>query len=139
MSSSSDEINENIFLTLDFFKDDQNITDNQDDNTLLRIIKAANNEVKKELVKVVDDITAISGTKFFDTAHDCTVTLAISLKLRDLNHMYKEAGDVRKDYESQIETLKGEVRAIAPKRTSLEVTPRDTSFEDDYFAERHVP
>ncbi len=141
MSSSNDaeEINENQFITLDFFKTDQTITDSQDDNTLLRIIKSSNNEVKKELKTVVDDITAIEGTKFFGRAQDVTMTLAISQKLRDINHMYDEAKKVKDEYDSQIETLKGDVRAIAPKRTSLEVVTRTVPFEDDYFANRHLP
>lgn len=139
MSSDSEEINQNQFITLDFFKTDQKFTDNQDDDTLLRIVKSANNEVKKELKTVVDDITAIEGTKFFGKAQDTTMTLAISMKLRDINHMYDEAKKVKDEYDSQIETLKGDVRAIAPKRTSLEVVAREVPFEDDYFAERHVP
>jgi len=43
------------------------------------------------------------------------------------------------DYNNQIETLLGDIRAIAPKRTSLEVVTRTVPFEDDYFAERHLP
>ncbi len=139
MSSDSEEINENQFITLDSLKTDLDITDNQDDNTLLRIVKESNNEVKKELKTVVDDITSIEGTKFFGRAHDAANTFAISRIRRDLNQMYDEADKIMKNYESQIETLKGDVRAIAPKRTSLEVVTRTIPFEDNYFAERHLP
>ena len=138
-SKDAEEINENQFLTLDFFKDDQNFKDDQDDSILLRIIKNVNNEVKKELKTVVDAIVDIEGTKFFDRAQDAAMTLAISQKLRDVNQMYDEADKVFKRYQSEIETLKGDVRAIAPKRTSLEVVTRFVPFEDDYFAERHLP
>jgi len=139
LSNDSEEINENQFITLDSLKSDLTITDNQDDNTLLRIAKESNNEVKKELKTVVDDITSIEGTKFFDRAQDAALTFAISRVRRDLNQMYDEADKIMKNYRSQIETLKGDVRAIAPKRTSLEVVTRTIPFEDDYFAERHLP
>jgi len=139
LSSSAEEINENQFITLDSLKLDLDITDGQDDNILLRIVKESNNEIKKQLKTVVDDITAIEGTKFFDRAQDAAHTFAISRVRRDINQMYDEAEQVMKSYNSQIETLKGDVRAIAPKRTSLEVVTRTIPFEDDYFAERHLP
>ena len=137
--SDTEEINENQFITLDSLKLDLDITDDLDDNTLLRIANESNNEVKKELKTVVDSITSIQGTKFFDRAHDTALTFALSRIRRDLNQMYDEADKIMKNYESQIETLKGDVRAIAPKRTSLEVVTRTIPFEDDYFAERHLP
>ena len=139
MSSDSEEINENQFITLDSLKLDLEFTDTQDDNTLLRIVRESNNEVKKELKTVVDDIVSIEGTKFFGRAKDAANTFAISRIRRDINQMYDEAEKLMKDYRSQIETLKGDVRAIAPKRTSLEVVTRTIPFEDDYFAERHLP
>ncbi len=139
MSSDAEEINENQFITLDSLKTDLDITDTQDDNTLLRIVKESNNEVKKELKTVVDDITSIEGTKFFGRAEDAAHTFALSRFRRDINQMYDEAEKIMKSYNSQIETLKGDVRAIAPKRTSLEVVTRTIPFEDDYFAERHLP
>lgn len=139
MSSDAEEINENQFITLAFIKTDFPFTDDQDDNTLLRIVNESNNEVKKALKTVVDNITDIEGTKFFDRAHDAAYTFAISRIRRDINQMYDEADKIMKNYNSQIETLKGDVRAIAPKRTSLEVVARTIPFEDDYFAERHIP
>ena len=139
MSSDSEEINENIFITLESLKLDLDFTDTQDDNTLLRIVKESNNEVKKALKTVVDDITSVKGTKFFDRAQDTALTFAISRVRRDINKMYDESEQIMKSYNSQIETLKGDVRAIAPKRTSLEVVSRTVPFEDDYFAERHFP
>ncbi len=139
MSSDAEEINENQFITLDSIKTDLDITDTQDDNTLLRIVKESNNEVKKELKTVVDDITSIDGTKFFDRAQDAANTFALSRVRRDINQMYDESDKIMESYKSQIETLLGDVRAIAPKRTSLKVVSRTVLFEDDYFAERHLP
>lgn len=139
MSNDIEEINENQFITLTSVKSDFGFTDTQDDNTLLRIIKESNNEVKKELKTVVDNITDIEGTKFFGRAADAANTFAISRIRRDINQMYDEAEKIMKSYTSQIETLKGDVRAIAPKRTSLKVVTRTIPFEDDYFAERHLP
>jgi len=138
-SNDTEEINENQFITLSSVKSDFEFTDDQDDNTLLRIVKESNNEVKKELKTVVDDITSIEGTKFFGRAQDAANTFALSRIRRDLNQMYDESDKIMKSYKSQIETLKGDVRAIAPKRTSLEVVTRTVPFEDDYFAERHLP
>lgn len=139
MSSNDEEINENQFITLESLKSDLDFTDTQDDNTLLRIVKESNNEVKKELKTVVDDITSIEGTKFFGRSQDAAHTFAMSRVKRDINQMYDAAENIMKNYNSQIETLKGDVRAIAPKRTSLEVVTRTIPFEDDYFAERHIP
>jgi len=139
LSSDTEEINENQFLTLEFFKSYFSITDKQDDDTLLEIVKAANNEIKKQIITVVDDITAIEGTKFFDRAQDAALTFATAKFRRDINQMYDEADKINKSYLSEIETLKGDIRATAPKRTSLEVVTRTIPFEDDYFAERHLP
>lgn len=137
--SSNAEINENQFITLDFLKSDLGTTDTQDDNTLLRIVKSANNELKKQLKTVVDDITDIEGTKFFGRAQDAALTYCMSLVRRDLNQMYDESDKIMVNYTDQVETLLGDVRAIAPVRTSTEVITRDVPFEDDYFAERHIP
>ena len=139
MSSDTEEINENQFLTLNFFKSYFSITDKQDDDTLLEIVKASNNEIKKQIITVVDDITAIEGTKFFDRAQDAALTFATAKFRRDINQMYDEADKINQSYLSEIETLKGDIRATAPKRTSLEVVTRTIPFEDDYFAERHLP
>ena len=133
------EINENTFVTLDSLKSYLKITDTQDDNTLLRIVNTANNELKKNLVTVVDDISNIEGTKFFDRASDVAIIFCLSQVRRDINQMYDESDKILKDYQSQLETLLGDVRAIAPERTSREVVTREVPFEDDYFAERHVP
>jgi len=139
LSSDAQEINQNQFLTLNFFKNYFSITDKQDDDTLSEIVKAANNEIKKQIITVVDDITAIEGTKFFDRAQDAALTFATAKFRRDINQMYDEAEKINKSYLSEIETLKGDIRATAPKRTSLEVVTRTIPFEDDYFAERHLP
>ena len=139
MSSDAEEINENQFITLDFLKTFLKITDGEDDDTLLEIVKSSNNELKKQLKTVIDDITAIEETKFFDRAQDTALTFALSKVRRNINQMYDEADRLKVNYESEIETLLGDVRAIAPKRTSLEVVTRTIPFEDDYFAERHLP
>ncbi len=139
MSSDAEEINENQFITLDFLKQVLKFKDDQDDDSLLTIVKLSNNELKKELKTVVDDITDIEGTKFFDRAQDTALTFATAHVRRDINQMYDEADKIEKEYQRQVETLKGDVRAIAPRRTSLEVVTRDIPFEDDYFAERHLP
>ena len=138
-SNDTDEINQNQFITLDFFKNYFTITDKQDDDTLLEIVKASNNEIKKQIITVVDDITAIEGTKFFDRAQDAALTFATAKFRRDINQTYDEADKINKSYLSEIESLKGDIRATAPKRTSLEVVTRTIPFEDDYFAERHLP
>jgi len=137
--SVNNEINKNQFITLTSLKSDLDITDEQDDNILLRIVKESNNEVTKELKTVVDSITSIEGTVFFSKGRDTALTFAISRIRRDLNQMYDEAATIMKDYKSQIETLKGDVRAIAPVRTSRQLIVRDVPAEDDYFAERHIP
>ncbi len=137
--SDSEEINENQFISLDSLKSFLKITDPQDDDTLLQIVKSSNNELKKQLKTVVDDIVSIEGTKFFDRAQDTALTFAVSKVRRNINHLYDEADKIKANYESEIETLLGDVRAIAPKRTSLEVVTRTIPFEDNYFAERHLP
>jgi len=139
LSSDAEEINENQFITLDFLKSFLKITDTQDDDALLEIVKSSNNELKKQLKTVVDSITSIEGTKFFDRAQDTALTFALSKVRRNINQMYDEADKLKANYTSEIETLLGDVRAIAPKRTSLEVVTRFIPFEDDYFAERHLP
>jgi len=100
LSSDAEEINENQFITLESIKTDLTFTDEQDDDTLLRIVKESNNEVKKELKTVVDDITAIEGTKFFGRAQDAAYTFAISRIRRDINQMYDKAEQIMKSYNS---------------------------------------
>lgn len=136
---SVDEINENQFVTLDFLKAYLKFTDSQDDDTLLGIVKSANNEVKKQLITVVDDILAIEGTKFFDRAQDAALIFCVSYVRRDINQMYDEAKILLDNFNSQMVTLLGDIRATAPKRTSLQVVSRTVPFEDDYFADRHLP
>lgn len=67
------------------------------------------------------------------------MVFCISYVRRDINQMYDEAEKIRGNFNSQMETLLGDIRASAPKRTSLELVTRTRSFEDDYFAERHLP
>lgn len=138
MSVDSEEINENQFVTLNSLKDYFGFTDKQDDDTLLRIVNSGNNELKKALKTVVDSITSIQGTKFFDRAVDVVLIYCNAQIKRDINQMYDESDKILKVYENAKETLLGDVRAIAPVRTSNEMITRDVDFEDDYFAERHV-
>ncbi len=135
----SEEINDNQFITIEFLKSYLDVTDSQDDNTYQSIIKSANNELKKQLVTVVDDIAGIVGSKFFDRAQDVALTFSLSIVRRDINQMYDEAKKIMTDYNSQIKSLLGDIRATAPVRTSLQAVTRDVPFEDDYFAERHLP
>ena len=139
MSQDNAEINENNFVTLNSLKDYFGFTDNQDDSTLLRIVNTGNNELKKALKTVVDDITAIEGTKFFDRAADVVLIYCNAHIKRDINQMYDESEKILKVYEDAKETLLGDVRAIAPERTAREVVTRDVPFEDEYFSQRHVP
>lgn len=139
MSADSEEINQNEFVTLTSLKDYFDFTDDQDDKTLLRIVNTGNNELKKALKTVVDDITQIQGTKFFDRAIDVALIYCNAQIKRDINQMYDESEKILKVYEDAKETLLGDVRAIAPERTSREVVTREVPFEDDYFAERHIP
>lgn len=138
MSEENSEINENQFVTLDNLKDTFGFTDKQDDSTLLRIVNAGNNELKKALKTVVDNITQIKGTKFFDRATDVALIYCDAQIKRNINQMYQESDNILKVYENAKESLLGDVRAIAPARTAREVVTRDVPFEDDYFAERHV-
>lgn len=122
MSSEKQQINSNNFVTLDSFKEYAKIKDKLDDATILRIVSTGNNEMKKKLVTVVDNITAIEGTHFFGEATDAVLTFCLSQYRRDVNHLYKEAKDILADYNSQLETLLDDVRATAPERTSKLIT-----------------
>ncbi len=90
MSADTTEINDNQFVTLDSLKDYFDFTDDQDDKTLLRIVTTGNNELKKALKTVVDDITQIQGTKFFDRATDVALMFCNAQIKRDINQMYDE-------------------------------------------------
>ncbi len=138
-STDSEEINQNQLVTLDSLKDYFGFTDTQDDSTLLRIATAGNNELKKALKTVVDNITSIQGTKFFGEAVDVAMIYCNAQIKRDINQMYDESDRILKVYENAKETLLGDVRADAPERTSLKAVTRDVPFEADYFAERHMP
>ena len=135
----SEEINENQFVTLDDVKNQFGFTSTQSDNKLLFIVQSANDEVKKRIITVVDDITQIENSKFFPKCLDTAMTFCEAEIKRQINHLYDEYEKIMKSFESKMESLLGDLRAIAPKRTSLQVVSRDVPFEDDYFAERHMP
>jgi len=137
-SADAPEINENQFITLNILKDRRGFTDDQDDSTLLGIVQSANNEVKKQIITVVDDILAIENTKFFGRASDAAFTFCVSRIKRDINEMFDEAKKIMDDFNAEMASLLGDIRATAPVRTSTQVITRDVPFEDDYFAERHI-
>ena len=90
------------------------------------------------IVGVVDNINAIAGTKFFGRARSVAYTYALGLIRRDVNQMYDESDRILANYKEQLETLLGDLRAIAPQKTAYEVVTRNVPAEDDYFAERHT-
>ena len=50
--------------------------------------------------------------------------------------MYDESDKLKANYTSEIETLLGDVRAIAPVRTSRQVVSKEVDFEDEFFENR---
>lgn len=132
-------MNTNQFITLDDVKAEFGFTDTQDDQTLLTIVVASNDELKKRVVAVVDSVEAIEGTKFFQRARDVAMVFAEAEIRRKVNQLYQESDTIMQRFLSMVETLQGDMRAIAPVRSSRQVVTRTVPFEDDYFAERHVP
>jgi len=130
--------NEVQFLTLDFLKNHFAITDDQDDDTLLGIIQAANMEMKKRLVGVVDDLKNLAGTQFWASIQSAALVFAESEIRRQINLLYTEATTIMDRFKEQAETLVSELRSVAPARTERKITARDEDFEDDFFATRRT-
>jgi len=130
------EINENQFVTLDSIKAHFGFTDTQDDNTLLQIIQSANNEIKKQIVGVVDDISKIEQSKFFPRCVDAAIVFCEAEIRRQINQMYEQSDVIKKSFDDKIETLLEDMKAIAPVRTSRQVVSRKVDFEDEFFENR---
>ncbi len=126
------------FLTLDFLKAHFKITDDQDDDTLFGIVQAANMEMKKRLVGVTDDISNLAGSQFWPSIQSTALVFAESEIRRQINQLYTEAATIMDRFKEQAETLVGELRSIAPIRSSRINVGRDEDFEDDFFAERRT-
>ena len=132
----SADINANVFINLDDVKLHFKFTDDQDDATLFDITQSANNELKKRVVIAVDDVLQLEGGKFFPLCQDAAFVFCEAEIRRQINDMHEESKIIMGRFESMMVTLLTDMRAIAPVRTSREVVVKDTSFEDDYFAER---
>lgn len=124
------------FLTLDFVKSHFQITDDQDDDTLLGIIQACNMEMKKRLVGVSDDIANLQGTQFWASIQSNALIYCESEIRRKINQMYTESDVIMKRFEESVTSMINEMKSIAPTRTSRKISSKDEDFEDDYFAER---
>jgi len=128
--------NELQFITLDLVKSHFQITDKQDDDTLLSIVQAGNLEVKKQIIAVVDDLNTIEGSIFFQPAQTAALTFVESEIRRQINQLYTEAETIMAQFKEKMLTLIGEIRSQAPTRTRRNISKRDEDFEDDFFAER---
>ena len=132
----STEINENQFISLDDVKLRFGFTSTQKDDILLPIIQSANNEVKKLIVGVVDDISKIESSKFFPRCIDAAMIFCEAEIRRQINHMYDEHEKIIKTFNGMMESLLEDMKAIAPVRTSRQVVTRDVDFEDEFFENR---
>jgi len=130
------EINENQFITLDDAKKRFGFTSTLNDDILLSIVKSSNNEVKKLIVGVVDDIASIEGSKFFPRCKDTALIFCEAEIKRQINHMYDEYEKIIKVFNSMMDSLLEDMKAIAPVRTSREVVSREVDFEDEFVANR---
>lgn len=132
----SQEINENQFVTLDDVKLHFKFPSTQNDDTLSSIVQSANDEIKKRIVGVVDDISKIEDSKFFPRCMNAALTFCEAEIRRQINHMYDESEKVMKSFEGKIESLLEDMKAIAPVRTSRQVVSKDVDFEDEFFENR---
>lgn len=130
--------NEVQFLTIDFLKAHFDITDDQDDNILFGIVQAANMEMKKRLTGLVDDISNLAGTQFWPSIQSAALVFAESEIRRQLNQLYTEAETTMNRFKEQMESLVGELKSVAPTRTSRNIASVDEDFEDEFFAERRT-
>lgn len=125
------------YIVLDDVKTQYGFTDTQDDATLTGITSSANDEVNKRIAGVVDGDTL--DTEFTSRGKDAALVFAESEIRRQINQLFDDAKKTMEKFNSMMASLLGDLRSIAPKRSSLEVVTRDVPFEDDYFAERHLP
>ena len=127
------------FITLSHLKKHFKITDTQDDDTLLEIVQAGNQEAKKYIIGVVDDLDTVEGSIIFEPCRDAVMVFCESEIRRQINHMYPEAKDIMENFEYMMASVVREIRSQAPVRTSRLIAARDINFEDDFFAERRLP
>ena len=127
------------FVTLQFIKGHFKITDTQDDEKLLEIVQAGNQEAKKKLIAVTDDLGTIEGSIFFQSIQDAVIVYCESEIRRQINQLYDEAKTIMERFVVMMEEVVEEIRSQAPERTSRHIASRDINFEDDYFAERRLP
>lgn len=132
----STEINENQFVTLDDLKSRFGITDNQDNDILLFIVQSANDEIKKRIVGVVDDISKIENSKFFPRCINVAMIFCEAEVKRQINHKHPESEQTKKVFENMMESLLEDMKAIAPVRTSRQVVSKEVDFEDEFFENR---
>ena len=92
------EINDNQFVTLDDVKLHFGFTSTQSDDKLLFIVQSANDEVKKRIVGVVDDISKIENSKFFPRCIDAAIVFCEAEIRRQVNHLYDHAEKVMKSF-----------------------------------------
>ena len=130
------EINDNLFVTLDGVKLHFGITDTQDDDTILSIVQSSNNEVKKQIIGVVDDISKIENSKFFSRCVDAAMIFCEAEIRRQINQMYDQSEKIMKSFDGKMESLLEDMKAIAPVRTSRQVVSKEVVFEDEFFADR---
>ena len=100
------------------------------------MLSSANNEVKKQIVGVVDDITKIEDSKFFPRCVDVTMIFCESEIRRQINYMYDESEKIMKSFGTMLQSLLEDMKAIAPVRTSRQVVSKQVDFEDEFFADR---
>ena len=128
--------NEVQFLTLDFLKNHFQITDNQDDDTLLGIVQACNMEMKKSISGTVDNIAKLKETQFWASIQSTALIYCESEIRRQINQLYTQAIEIMKRFKESVISLIDEIRSTAPERTERNIAARDSDFEDDFFAER---
>ena len=124
------------FVTLDQVKSHFVITDDQDDDTLLSIIQAANMEMKKRLTGFADDIGNLAATQFWSSIQSNALVFVEAEIRRQINQMHTQAETIMKRFEDMMVSLIGEMKSVAPERTERIISKRDEDFEDDFFAER---
>ena len=126
-----------IFITLSEVKTLYGFTDTQDDVTLQEITDSANSEISKSIAGVVDNATI--SPEFLKKGKSIAFVFAESEIRRQINQMYDDAEKIMKKFKLILEPFVDDLKSIAPVRSSRQVITRDVPFEDDYFAERHVP
>ena len=124
-------LNNNVqFITLDLVKSKFTNPDDQDDAPILSIVQSANLALPKRLPGVADDIANLAGTQFWSSIQSVGLTYAEAEIRRSINHLYTEAETIMKRFEDAVISLLGEMKSIAPVRTSRIIAKRDDFVED---------